>query len=100
DGCFAFADDGHLTLFNNPLKSNLFYTLLNVLYETGIIPPTHAEPSLWNNKAEELMSKREINSYDAEWLKAFLGKVALSNKPQYSGDFRKTKINELYLKTK
>lgn len=97
---YAFADDGHLTLFNNPLKSNLFYTLLNVLYETGIIPPTHAEPSLWNNKAEELMSKREINSYDAEWLKAFLGKVALSNKPQYSGDFRKTKINELYLKTK
>jgi len=39
----------------NPKKSNLFYLLLNIFYETNLIPATQAEPSLWNLKISEMV---------------------------------------------
>jgi len=48
---------GQITRFKNPKKSNLFYLLLHILYQAGLLQATQAEPSLWNNKAEEFLSK-------------------------------------------
>jgi len=48
---------GEITLYKNPKKSNLFYLLLNILHESGMIPPTLAEPSLWNQKAKDFLDK-------------------------------------------
>jgi len=47
---------GQVTHFKNPKKSNLFYLLLHILYQADLLQAPQAEPSLWNNKAEEFLS--------------------------------------------
>jgi len=47
---------GDTVQYKNPKKSNLYYVLLNILYESGLIQPALAEPSLWNQKAKDFVA--------------------------------------------
>lgn len=97
---FALTDDGRTSVFKNPTKSSLFYFLLNIFYESGILHPTHAEPSLWNNKAEFLLKSRTIVHKNKQWLKDYLSSVTVEGKKQDTRDIRKKKIKELYQTSK
>jgi len=46
---------GEVIHFENPKKSNIFYLLLHILYEAGLLQAPQAEPSLWNVKAREFL---------------------------------------------
>ena len=97
---YALTDEGRISQFNNPTKSSLFYFLLNIFYETNIIHPSQAEPSLWNNKAEVLLKNRIVEDKPKHWLIDYLDTVIPSDKRQDTRDVRKKKIKELFGKAK
>jgi formate dehydrogenase major subunit len=49
---------GDVVEYTNPKNSNLFHQLLNIYYESGLIAPSLAEPSVWNMKAESFLEDR------------------------------------------
>jgi hypothetical protein len=49
----AIADDGRITYYKNPKKSNIFSKLLNGLYELDLISKKQADPKYWINEVKK-----------------------------------------------
>lgn len=60
DGTYL-SDSNEINLLGNPKKSNLLHLILNLLYETKLISPAYAEPSLWNLKTQEYLETLQRN---------------------------------------
>ncbi len=64
----AIGDNGKISRFVNPAKSNIINELLRIFYSLKWIPPTTADLPHWNNLAEEKlkqMGQRRPAEYDA-----------------------------------
>lgn len=96
----SMSDDKHLSRYENASKSNLFYMLLNVFYEVGLIHPSFAEPGLWNNKVEDLLKSQKYIEHDLNYLKGYLDSVKPSSEIQKASDIFKEEIANLYQKMK
>ncbi len=96
----VISDDGHIATYSNAVKSNLFYMILNIFYETGLISPALAEPSLWNNKVEEILEGMKENNHARESLNLFLNSVSLVNQPYLGKMTKEEEIQKLKALTK
>lgn len=82
------SDDNRVYRLKNAKNSNLFYLLLNIMYETKLISPTLAEPSLWNLKIEQFLSEIERYNTDISAIKKLIfdlesHKDMADNTPEY-----------------
>jgi hypothetical protein len=63
----ALSNNGGITRFKNPARSNLSGELLRLFYELGWISPATADINHWNDAAEQLLkaaSANEPKAYD------------------------------------
>jgi formate dehydrogenase major subunit len=54
----AVANDGRISEYHNPKKSELFQDLLDQFYSFGLLEKEQADPKYWNKKALEFIGKK------------------------------------------
>ncbi|MBW6515104.1 MAG: FAD-dependent oxidoreductase [Candidatus Cloacimonetes bacterium] len=72
----VISDDSTIRHFNNPTQSLVFPSLLQILYEAGLISLERIEPTIWLNRAERhLNSLPEKKAFNCDDLKEFIEKI-------------------------
>ena len=91
----TLSDFKQLSRFENPKNSNLFYLLLNICYETDLIPPTQAEPSLWNMKVEEFLNNLTPNHLTKEKLQQIITNIDVNRNYTNTSSRQKDLMNRI-----
>jgi hypothetical protein len=84
----SLSDDNRLNHYYNPEKSPIFPTLLQILYESGLITIEKTEPSVWLAKTEKFFLKAMPSKVlDSEKIKLPLSSNELSDEVNIATEY-------------